>query len=73
MQTTLTTNSDIPTALPDIEADEEREKMLLEDQNELSNDEVDDDELDPETGSERKLPEPRKVLKTAAAFTVFFF
>ena len=71
MQTTLTTNSDIPTALPDIEADEEREKMLLEDQNELSNDEVDDDELDLETGSERKTSRTAKVLKTAAAFTVF--
>ncbi len=71
MQTTLTTNSDIPTALPDIEADEEREKMLLADQNELSNDEVDDDELDLETGSERKTSRTAKVLKTAAAFTVF--
>ncbi len=71
MQTTLTTNSDIPTALPDIEADEDREKMLLEDQNELSNDEVDDDELDLETGSERKTSRTAKVLKSAAAFTVF--
>ena len=71
MQTTLTTDSDIPTALPDIEADEEREKMLLEDQNELSNDEVDDDELDLETGSERKTSRTAKVLKSAAAFTVF--
>ncbi|HCA59647.1 MAG TPA: hypothetical protein DEP46_16890 [Blastocatellia bacterium] len=73
MQTTLTTDSDIPTALPDIEADEEREKMLLDDQNELSNDEVDDDELDLETGSERKTSRTAKVLKTAAAFTVFLF
>ena len=71
MQTTLTTNSDIPTALPDIEADEEREKMLLDDQNELSKNEVDDDELDLETGSERKTSRTAKVLKTAAAFTVF--
>ena len=71
MQTTLTTDSDIPTALPDIEADEEREKMLLADQNELSNDEVDDDELDLETASERKTSRTAKVLKTAAAFTVF--
>ena len=71
MQTTLTTDSDIPTALPDIEADEEREKMLLEDQNELSNDEVDDDESDLETGSERKTSRTAKVLKAAAAFTVF--
>ena len=71
MQTTLTTNSDIPTALPDIEADEEREKMLLDDQNELSKNEVDDDELDHETGSERKTSRTAKVLKTAAAFTVF--
>lgn len=71
MQTTLTTNSDIPTALPDIEADEEREKMLLEDQNELAKNEVDDDELDLETGSERKTSRTAKVLKTAAAFTVF--
>lgn len=71
MQTMLTTNSDIPTALPDIEADEEREKMLLADQNELSNDEVDDDELDLETGSERKTSRTAKVLKSAAAFTVF--
>ncbi len=71
MQTTLTTNSDIPTSLPDIEADEEREKMLLDDQNELSKNEVDDDELDLETGSERKTSRTAKVLKTAAAFTVF--
>ena len=71
MQTTLTTDSDIPTALPDIEADEEREKMLLDDQNELSKNEVDDDELDLETGSERKTSRTAKVLKTAAAFTVF--
>lgn len=71
MQTTLTTDSDIPTALPDIEADEEREKMLLEDQNELAKNEVDDDELDLETGSERKTSRTAKVLKTAAAFTVF--
>lgn len=71
MQTTLTTNSDIPTALPDIEADEEREKMLLDDQTEFSKNEVDDDELDLETGSERKTSRTAKVLKTAAAFTVF--
>ena len=71
MQTTLTTNSDIPTSLPDIEADEEREKMLQDDQNELSKNEVDDDELDLETGSERKTSRTAKVLKTAAAFTVF--
>lgn len=74
MQTTLTTNAaDIPTALPDIETDEDREKMLLEDQNELLEEEVDADELAIETGSERKGSRAGKVLKSIAAFTVFLF
>lgn len=73
MQTTLTNAADIPTALPDIETDEEREKMLLEEQNDLSEEEVDADELAIETGAERKGSRTGKVLKSIAAFTVFLF
>ncbi|MFN0139240.1 MAG: hypothetical protein ACKVQW_04025 [Pyrinomonadaceae bacterium] len=73
MQTTLTTAADIPTALPDIETDEMREKMLLEDQNDLLEEEVDGDELAIETRSEHKGSRTGKVLKSIAAFTIFLF
>lgn len=73
MQTTLTNAADIPTALPNIETDEDREKMLLEGQNDLFEEEDDADEPAIETGAERKGFRTGKVLKSIAAFTVFLF
>jgi len=71
MQTTITTGADIPTALPDIEPDEVREKMLLDNQNDSLEDEVDSDELYLETGLERKGSRTSKIIKSVVAFTVF--
>ncbi|MDI1241151.1 MAG: hypothetical protein PSX80_04440 [bacterium] len=71
MQTILNTSTDVPTALPDIEADEDREKLLLEDQKDTPADELYADDL----GAEN-IPKPggsrgRKVLKGLAGFSVF--
>ncbi len=49
MQTLSTNAAEIPTALPDIEADEDRENLLLENQpDEPEDEEVDSDELAPD-------------------------
>lgn len=73
MQTTITTGTDIPTALPDMEADEDREKMLLENQNDEMEEDGDADERSIETGADRKGTRTGKILKSIAAFTVFLF
>jgi hypothetical protein len=73
MQTTLTSSADIPTALPDIEADDDRENLLLENHNEELEDEVDSYELVAETPSKRSGSRTGKILKSIAAFTVFLF
>jgi hypothetical protein len=74
MQTLSTNSVEIPTALPDIEADEDRENLLLENQpDEPEDEEVDSDELAPEADSQRRGSRTGKVLKSVAAFTVFLF
>ena len=74
MQTLSTNSAEIPTALPDIEADEDRENLLLENQpDEPEDEEVDSDELAPEADSQRKSSRTGKALKSVAAFTVFLF
>ncbi|MBK7804160.1 MAG: hypothetical protein IPJ55_16165 [Chloracidobacterium sp.] len=74
MQTLSTNAAEIPTALPDIEADEDRENLLLENQpDEPEDEEVDSDELAPEADSGRRGSRTGKVLKSVAAFTVFLF
>lgn len=73
MQTTLSTSTDIPTALPDIEANEDREKLLLENQNEASDDELDAEELGGEDIPKPQGSRTRKTLKSVAAFSVFLF
>ena len=72
MQTTVSTSTDIPTALPDIEADDDREKLLLEDQTDIPEDELyAADDIAPVDAS--KLPRSRagKIMKGIAAFIVF--
>lgn len=71
MQTTLSTSTDIPTALPDIEADEDREKLLLEDQKETADDELYADDLAVEDTSRSRGSRVGKILKGVAAFIVF--
>ncbi|MEQ1764992.1 MAG: hypothetical protein ABL984_17830 [Pyrinomonadaceae bacterium] len=71
MQTTLSTSTDIPTALPDIEADEDREKLLLEDQKEASDDELYADDPSVEDISKSQGSRAGKILKGIAAFVVF--
>ena len=71
MQTTLSTSTDIPTALPDIEADEDREKLLLEDQKDASDDGHYADDLAAEDTSKSKGSRAGKILKSIAAFSVF--
>lgn len=71
MQTTLTTSTDIPTALPEIEADEDREKLLLEDQKKASDDELYADDLAAEDISKSQGSRAGKILKSIAAFSVF--
>ena len=74
MQTLSTKAEEIPTALPDIEADEDRESLLLENQpDELEDEEVDSDDLSPEGDSKLRGSRTGKVLKSVAAFTVFIF
>ncbi len=70
MQTTLS-NTDIPTALPDIEADEDRERLLLEDQKDTSDDELYADDLAAEDTSKSPGSRAGKILKSIAAFTAF--
>lgn len=71
MQTTLTSSTDIPTALPDIEADEGREKLLLEDQKDASDDELYADDLAAEDTFRSQGSRAGKILKSIAAFFVF--
>ncbi|MBL0239556.1 MAG: hypothetical protein IPQ00_03120 [Chloracidobacterium sp.] len=74
MQTLSTNAAEIPTALPDIEADEDRENLLLENQpDEPEDEEVDSDELAHEADSGLRGSRTGKVLKSFAAFTVFLF
>jgi hypothetical protein len=74
MQTLSTNTAEIPTALPDIEADENRENLLLENQpDEPEDEEVDSGELAPESDSKLGRSRTGKVLKSVAAFTVFLF
>ena len=71
MQTTLSTSTNIPTALPDIEADEDREKLLLEDQKETADDDLDADDLAAEVTSRPRGSRVGKILKGVAAFIIF--
>ncbi|MGD9590706.1 MAG: hypothetical protein AB7Q37_17445 [Pyrinomonadaceae bacterium] len=74
MQTLSTNTAEIPTALPDIEADEDRENLLLENQpDEPEDEELDSVDLAPEADSQRKSSRTGKALKSVAAFTVFLF
>lgn len=74
MQTLSTNAAEIPTALPDIEADEDRENLLLENQpDEPEDEEVDSAELAPEADSGRRGSRTGKVLKSVVAFAVFLF
>lgn len=74
MQTLSTNAAEIPTALPDIEADEDRENLLLESQPEEPEDEeMDSAELAHEADSGRRGSRTGKVLKSVAAFAVFLF
>ena len=74
MQTLSTNAAEIPTALPDIDADEDRENLLLENQpDEREDEEVVSAELAPEADSGRRGSRTGKVLKSFAAFTVFLF
>ncbi len=70
MQTTLSTKTDIPTALPDIEADEDRERLLLEDPKETSDDELYANDLAAEDTSSPRSSRVGKILKGVAAFIV---
>lgn len=71
MLATVSTSTDIPTALPDIEADEDREKLLLEDQKETADDELYADDLAAEDTSRRRGSRVGKILKGVAAFIIF--
>ena len=71
MQTTLSTSTNIPTALPDIEADEHRAKLLLEDQKDTPDDELYADDFAAEDVSKSKGSRAGKILKSIAAFIVF--
>ena len=71
MQTTLSTSTNIPTALPDIEADEDREKLLLEDQKDTADDELYADDLAEEDTSRPRGSRFGKILKGVAAFIIF--
>lgn len=71
MQTTLSTSTNIPTALPDIEADEDREKLLLEDQKDAADNELCADDLDAEDTSRPRGSRVGKILKGVAAFIIF--
>jgi len=71
MQATVSTSTDIPTALPDIEADEDREKLLLEDQKETADDELYADDLAAEDTSRPRGSRVGKILKGVAAFIIF--
>lgn len=71
MQATVSTSTDIPTALPDIEADEDREKLLLEDQKETADDELYADDLAAEDTSRPRGSRAGKIMKGIAAFIVF--
>ncbi len=74
MQTLSTNAAEIPTALPDIEADDDRENLLLENQpDEPEDEELDSDDMAPETGSGLRGSRTGKALKSFAAFTVFLF
>lgn len=74
MQILSTNSAEIPTALPDIEEDEDRENLLLENQlDEPEDEEVVSDELAHEADSQRTGSRTGKVLKSVAAFTVFLF
>jgi len=71
MQTNLNTSVDIPTALPDIEADEDREKLLLEDQKDTPDDELYADDLASEDTPRPRGSRTAKILKGIAAFSIF--
>lgn len=71
MHTTLSTGTNIPTALPDIEADEDREKLLLEDQKETTDDELYADDIAAEDTSRPRGSRVGKILKGVAAFITF--
>lgn len=73
MQTFSTNAADIPTALPDIEPDEDRENLLLENQDDLSEDEVESEDLAAETISRQQGSRAGKILRSVAVFTVFLF
>ena len=72
MQTTVSTSTDIPTALPDIEADDDREKLLLEDQTDIPEDELyAADDFAPVDASKAPRSRAGKIMKGIAAFIVF--
>ncbi len=72
MQTTVSTSTDIPTALPDIEADDDREKLLLEDQTDIPEDELyAADDFAPVDASKSPRSRAGKIMKGIAAFIVF--
>jgi hypothetical protein len=71
MESTLSTSTNIPTALPDIEADEDREKLLLEDQKDTADDELYADDLTAEDTSRPRGSRVGKILKGVAAFIIF--
>ena len=73
MQTTLSTSTDIPTALPDIEADEDREKLLLEDQTNPPDEEPYADDFAPIDASKSPRSRAGKIVKGIAGFIVFLF
>ena len=64
MQTTFTNGADIPTALPGIESDENRESLLLENHGDDIGDEVDPEELAAESPSKRTGARAGKILKS---------
>jgi len=71
MQTNFTNGAEIPTALPGIESDEDRESLLLENHSDGIEDEVDPEELAAESPCKRTGSRAGKILKSVVVFGVF--
>jgi len=72
MQTAVAASKEVPTAQPDIEPDEDRHNLLLEDQtNEFEDSEI--EELATDNPTERKKSKVNRRVKGVAAFSMFLF
>lgn len=73
MQTAVAASKDVPTAQPDIEPDEDRQNLLLEDHTDEFEDDDEIEELAIDNLTERKKSKVKRLMKGVAALSIFLF